>query len=122
MYAHTGASQDSKIHELNNCLFDDILVFAAQFGRIPVILAGDLQAPPSSYPVLANALNFQSWADPISVTNEDGEVTRPLTFSNDGTFSGPGDSCTSIDAVLINDIAFAEPPSCRGPPTIRPTT
>ena len=108
VYAHTGASQDSKIHELNNCLFDDILVFAAQFGRIPVILAGDLQAPPSSYPVLANALNFQSWADPISVTNEDGEVTRPLTFSNDGTFSGPGDSCTSIDAVLINDIAFAD--------------
>ena len=107
VYAHTGASQDPKIHDLNNCLFDDILTFASQFGRIPVILAGDLQAAPLSYPVLANALNVQAWADPISSTDVDGEVTRPLTFSNDGTFSGPGDSCTSIDAVLVNDIAFA---------------
>ena len=107
VYAHTGASQDPKIHELNKSLFDDTLVFAAQFGRIPVIVAGDLQAPPSSYPVLANALNFPSWADPISVTDEEGEISRPLTFSNDGSFSGPGDSCTSIDAVLVNDIAFA---------------
>ena len=108
VYARTGASQDPKIHELNKSLFDDILVFAAQFGRIPVILAGDLQAAPSSYPVLANVLNFQSWVDPISSTDEEGELTRPLTFSNDGTSRDQGgDSCTSIDAVLVNDVAFA---------------
>ena len=107
VYAQTGASQDTKVHEWNNSLFDDILTFVAQFGQIPVIIAGDMQAPPPSYPVVSNAINFQSWHDPVAHVDEHGEVCRPLTFSNDGLFSGPGDSCTSIDAVLVNDTAFA---------------
>ena len=107
VYAQTGASQDTKVHEWNNSLFDDIFTFVAQFGQIPIIIAGDLQAPPLSYPVISNAINFQSWHDPIANTDEQGEVSRPLTFSNDGLFSGPGDSCTSIDAMLVNDTAFA---------------
>ena len=107
VYAQTGASQDSKIHQENNCLSDDTLTMVSQYGQIPVIIAGDTQASPESYPAFANALNFQSWVDPIAETDDLGEVTRPLTFSNDGCFSGPGDGCTSIDAVLVNGTAFA---------------
>ena len=107
VYATTSASQDHRIHEANNKLFDDIFLFLAQFGRIPIILAGDLQAPPMSYPAISNAISFQSWHDPVTRVDEQGELIRPLTFSNDGTFAGVGEGCTSIDAVLVNDIAFA---------------
>lgn len=79
-YAQTGASNDPRIHEENNNLFDSILTFVAQFGQIPVILAGDFQAAPNSYPVLARALAFQSWSDPITTTDCNGQLTRPLTF------------------------------------------
>ena len=106
-YGATSASQDPKIHAENNRILEDLFAFISQFGKIPVIVAGDLQAPPMSYPAVAMAVSFQSWHDPVACVNEEGECTRPLTFSNDGTFSGVGDSCTSIDAVLLNDIAFA---------------
>ena len=107
LYATTSASQDVRIHDSNNQLFEDIFSFVAQFGQIPVIIAGDFQAPPMSYPAIANAVCFRSWHDPVAVVDERGELSRPLTFSNDGTFAGVGDACTSIDAVLVNDIAFA---------------
>ena len=107
LYATTSASQDVRIHDSNNQLFEDIFSFVAQFGQIPVIIAGDFQAPPMSYPAIANAVCFRSWHDPVAVVDEQGVLSRPLTFSNDGTFAGVGDACTSIDAVLVNDIAFA---------------
>ena len=106
-YGSTSASQDPKIHMENNHILEDVFAFVSQFGKIPVVIAGDLQAPPMSYPAIAMAASFQSWHDPVAFVNEEGELSRPLTFSNDGTFSGAGDSCTSIDAVLVNDIAFA---------------
>ena len=107
VYATTSASKDPTIHGINDKLFRDIFAFAAQFGHIPVILAGDLQAPPMSYPTIANVVSFQSWHDPIAKVDDSGELVRPLTFSNDGTFAGVGEGCTSIDSVLVNDIAFA---------------
>lgn len=107
VYAQTGASGDTRIHGQNDSLFDSILTFVAQFGHIPVVLAGDFQAVPSSYPAIARALAFQSWSDPISTTDADGFLTRPLTFSQDGTFSGPSDGCSSIDAILVNGVAFS---------------
>ena len=107
VYATTSASQDPKVHARNNCLLDDIFTFVAQFGQIPIVLAGDLQAPPMSYPAVASAISFQSWHDPIATVDSSGEIVRPLTFSNDGTFCGAGDGCTSIDSVLVNNIAFA---------------
>ena len=106
VYATTGASNDARIHAENNTLFDMILTFVAQFGQVPVIIAGDFQALPSSYPILAHAFNFQSWFDPITTTDCEGHLVRPLTFSQDGAFSGPNDGCSSIDAVLLNSIAF----------------
>ena len=106
-YATTSASQDAKIHSANNSMFEEVFLFVAQFGSIPVVIAGDFQAPPASYPAFASALSFQSWHDPISTVDDFGEVTRPITFSNDCSFAGPGEGCTSIDSVLVNDIAFA---------------
>lgn len=91
---------------MSNELFDDIFTCVSQFGQIPVVIAGDLQAPPMTYPAIATAISFQSWHDPVAIVDDSGEVVRPLTFSNDGSFSGPGDGCTSIDSVLVNDIAF----------------
>lgn len=96
-YATTSASQDSRIHEANNKLFDDICIFVAQFGQVPIILVGDFQVPPMSYPAIANAISFQSWHDPVTCVNEFGELARPFTFSND---AGIGEACTSIDAVF----------------------
>ena len=107
VYATTSASQDPNIHGLNNGLFEDIFTFVAQFGRIPVILAGDFQAPPMTYPAIANIVSFQSWHDPLVRVQENGELSRPITFSNDRTFTGIGDGCSSIDSVLVNDVAFA---------------
>ena len=107
IYATTSASQDPRIHAENNQLFENILAFVAQFGASPIIVAGDLQAPRSSYPALASAMSFQSWHEPVATVGDDGEVIRPITFSNDGSFAGPGDGCTSIDSVLVNDIAFS---------------
>ena len=107
VYATTSALQDANIHSINDKLFGDIFVFAAQFGHIPVILAGDLQATPMSYPTISNVVSFHSWRDSLVKMQENGELVRPLTFSNDGTFAGVGDGCASIDSVLVNDIAFA---------------
>ena len=68
-----GASPDPKLHAANNALVDD-LTLVAQFGRIPVIIAGDLQAQQTSYPALASAINFQSWHDPISQVGNEGDI------------------------------------------------
>lgn len=48
VYAITGASQDAETHAKNDAMFTDILDFTSQFGQIPVVIAGDLQADPTS--------------------------------------------------------------------------
>ena len=106
VYACTGASSDSRIHADNNKLFSDLLVVIAQFGDIPVIIAGDFQAPPGSYESFAGALNFQGWVDPLTTTDEWGQSVRPYTYSKDCSFSGADEGCTSIDGVLLNKVAF----------------
>ena len=106
IYACAGASQDQTIHAKNDQMFSDIFSFVAQFGPIPIIVAGDLQAEPSSYSSIANCVAFHGWFDPIQVVDGTGHTTRPLTFSRDGTFSGSDDATSSIDAVLVNSSAF----------------
>ena len=87
-------------------LLGDLLTLTAQFGPIPIIIAGDFQATPSSYPAVSQAILLHNWYDPLSTVNVDGEVSRALTFSNDGLFSGMGEGCTSIDGFLLNQHAF----------------
>ena len=106
VYATTGASQDPHIHSRNDDLFSQVFAFVSQFGQIPVVLAGDLQADPMSYPSIANVVTFHNWHDPIAGVDSDGYSTRPLTFSRDGAFSGADDATSSIDAILLNQTAF----------------
>ena len=106
VYATTGASQDPHIHARNDELFSQIFALVSQFGQIPVIIAGDLQADPMSYPSIANAVSFHNWHDPIAGVDHEGFSTRPLTFSRDGAFSGADDATSSIDAILLNQTAF----------------
>ena len=107
IYAQTAASANTKILETNDAIFADVLEVCAQFGNIPCIIAGDLQLPPLQYPSLSNALNTLGWEDPIAEVNDYGEVVRPLTYSSDGSFPESAEGCSSIDAVLLNHVAFA---------------
>ena len=106
VYATTGASSDSSIHAANDQLFDNIFLVAAQFGEIPIVVAGDFQANPMSYPSISGACQIHGWADPILETDEEGFSVRPYTYSKDCSFSGADEGCTSIDGILVNKIAF----------------
>ena len=118
IYACTGASQDPAIHAQNDRMFSDVFTFAAQFGSIPVLIAGDMQADPASYTSIANCVAFHGWSDPIQVVDESGHTSRPLTFSRDGTFSGCDDATSSIDAILLNHSAFCALNSAEVVPVI----
>ena len=102
VYATTGASQDEQLHSDNDNLFANILAVTAQFGSIPVIVAGDFQATPLSYPSIAAAVMANGWCDPLATHDNEGLPERPLTFSRDGLFSGVGEGCSSIDGILLN--------------------
>ena len=118
LYACTGASQDPALHAKNDQLLADVFSFVAQFGPIPVVIAGDLQADPASYESVANCVAFHGWFDPIAEVDNMGHTSRPLTFSRDGTFSGSEDATSSIDAVLINQSAFCALRSAEVVPVI----
>ena len=107
IYAITGASSDQHIHDQNENMFADLLEVSSQFGDIPIIFAGDFQNEPLQYTCLSNAMRYGHWNDPLMQVNDIGEVTRPLTYSLDGSFSGAGDRNSSIDAILMNSIAMA---------------
>lgn len=86
IYAKTSASSNPQIFGYNDAIFADIFTICALFGSIPLILAGDFQSPPMHYP---NAVNYHN----------------SLTYSKDSTFSGHGDFCSSIDGILVNQVA-----------------
>ena len=50
-------------------------------------------------------MNFHNWFDPLTTLDDSGESLRPLTYSKDSTFSGHGDFCSSIDGILVNQVA-----------------
>ena len=106
IYACTGASQDQTIHARNDQMLSDVFTFVTQFGPIPVLIAGDLQADPASYSAVANCAAFHGWFDPVQCVDDSGHTSRPLTYSRDGTFSGSEDATSSIDAILVNSPAF----------------
>ena len=107
VYAKTGASASPEIMESNNHLLEKNFLIAAQFGNIPIIVAGDFQANPLAYPTVAHAIHFEGWVDPLASVDAEGQLFRPITFSLDGTFTGEGEGCSSIDGILLNRVAFA---------------
>ena len=106
VYATTDASSDSRIHKTNDELLQKVFLVAAQFGNIPIVISGDFQANPASYPSVAGAIQVHGWLDPLCETNEGGCLTRPYTYSKDCSFSAADEGCTSIDGVLVNNTAF----------------
>ena len=107
VYAKTGASASPEIMETNDQLLEKIFLIAAQFGNIPIIVAGDFQTNPLAYPSIAHAVHFEGWVDPLANVDAEGQLYRPITFSLDGTFTGEGEGCSSIDGILVNRVAFA---------------
>ena len=90
--------------ESNNALLQNIFEISSQYGDIPIIVAGDFQLDPSSYPAFQSAKNF-GWTDPITKSDELGNNVRPLTYSHQGNFDNPESQCSSIDGILLNAIA-----------------
>ena len=103
VYATTGASSDATIYAANDKLLEGIFLVAAQFGEIPIVVAGDFQANPLSYNSVSGACQVHGWVDPILDTDDDGFTSRPYTYSKDCTFSGADEG--SIDGVIVNKIA-----------------
>ena len=105
-YAVANAASERSKFERNNELLDQILLVAAQFGDVPVLIAGDFQMEPGMYPAVQLALDHWGWADPLLQTNEVGEVFRPNTFFQQAaTVDGEGQS--SIGGILMNRTALA---------------
>ena len=103
-YGHTGVQTDSAAFDTNNHLIELMFEVANQFGDIPVLIGGDFQAEPLQYPAIANATSFWGWVDPLVDTQND-DRPRPITYSNDHSFSGHGDRTSSIDGFLLNRVA-----------------
>ena len=106
-YGKSGASANHELLQQNDNLLTDIFEIAAQFGDIPVIVAGDFQTLPHNYPSVASAIHFDGWSDPLVTIDQNGETVRPVTFSKDRTFTAFGEGNSSLDAILTNRVAFA---------------
>ncbi len=92
--------------EKNDAMLHNLLEISSQYGDIPVIIAGDFQLDPSSYPAFQGAKNL-GWTDPIANCDEFGNNTRPLTYSHQSNFDNPESHCSSIDGILLNPTAQA---------------
>ena len=111
-YGHTGVHSNAVAFDANNQYLENIFEIANQFGDIPVVVAGDFQAEPLQYPSVAKVASFFGWTDPLDSSHEH-ELTRPLTYSLDSTFSGPGDKTSSIDGFLLNRVALCALVKCE---------
>ena len=51
-------------------------------------------------------MHFANWFDPLTNYLEDGSPDRPITYSRDCAFTAFGEHCSSIDGILMNQVAF----------------
>ena len=82
------------------------LQLQANLAMSRVVIAGDFQVAPEHYTAVTHAVHFHQWCDVLQFADEDGGF-RPLTFSSNGCFTGPGDGCSSIDGIITNSVATA---------------
>ena len=97
--------------DINDEILQKIFAVAAQFGEIPIIVAGDLQADPDQYQAVSVAKSV-GWVDPISGIDHFGNNTRPITYSRSSDFLNPSENFSSIDAVLLNKVAATALKKC----------
>ena len=105
-YGKTGATSEQEPHVWNDDILSKIFEISAQYGDIPVIVSGDFQAEPMSYPSIVSAIQFAKWEDPFLSYDADGLPSRDLTFSSARSVSGH-EGCSSIDSILINHVTSA---------------
>ena len=104
-YAIANAASERAKFERNNEMLNQIFTIAAQFGDIPILVAGDFQMEPGMYPCVQLALDHWGWSDPLLQTDQHGEAYRPNTFfQHAATEDGEGQS--SIDGILLNRTAL----------------
>jgi len=109
VYAFPCAQSDHGKVASNNNIFQMIFQMVSQYGRIPVIVAGDFQDVPHAYSSIADACRLGLWFDTSIKMNSDGEWDRPLTFSRQRQLNKPENgsgSSSSIDGILVNDVAY----------------
>ena len=100
------ASRHDNSHlKINDFYLEKIFVIAAQFGDIPVLLCGDFQADPDTYPAVASAKQHGRWIDPLTKHDHQGNSTRPITYSRNAVFDNPTDYFSSIDSIMVNRTA-----------------
>ena len=104
-YAIANAASERAKFERNNEMLNQLFMVAAQFGDIPIVIAGDFQMEPGMYPAVQLALDNWGWSDPLLQTDAAGELFRPSTFfQTAATEDGEGQS--SIDGILMNRTAL----------------
>lgn len=103
-YGFSGAHQDPAKHVACDNLLKQVFEFVSQFGAIPVALCGDFQTIPHSYSSIRDLLASGRYHDPFLTT--EGELDRPYTFCKNCKWHDPASSKTSIDGILVNDVAF----------------
>ena len=107
-YGHTcHTDREEEIHEMNNQILSTLFEICAQFGDIPIVIGGDFQKEPESYEAFQYAKQTHNWIDPLAKIDEQGNVSRPYTFSRTSNFDNPVDGVSSIDALLLNPCAAA---------------
>ena len=99
--------REEEIYEMNNQLLSDLFEITVQYGDIPIIIGGDFQKEPETYEAFQQAKQSNGWFDPLAKIDDQGNVTRPYTFSRSNNFVNPTDNATSIDALLLNPCAAA---------------
>ena len=71
------------------------------------MIAGDFQSDPDTYQAVVDAKALGHWFDPLVESCEQGETSRPITFSRGSNFKDPTDNFSSIDGILLNDTALS---------------
>ena len=84
-------------HDINNLYLEKIFTIASQFGDVPIIICGDFQDDPDTFPSVQHAKHCEQWSDPLSKHSDDGTSCRPITYSRDSNFVDPTDNFSSID-------------------------
>lgn len=82
-YGQASLAHDAHL-PINQQWLEDIFLVAAQFGSIPILIAGDFQSDPDCYQAIVDAKALGFWFDPLVEANEQGEFSRPITFSQGG--------------------------------------
>lgn len=101
LYCYTSAQQDIGRQQSNEQLFKILFEMLAQYGDIPIAIAGDFQLPPHAYLTVAAVIRQSLWFDPLMKIDGENEI-RPNTYCRNCKWD-QGDSVkTSIDGILVN--------------------